>query len=154
VLPQDRLYTILKNLDLLEVRNYTTEELKKITSQGQTQYLLQGSFSRSGDTFRIETTLQDIKTGEIINSERVEGAGQTSFFPMIDDLTRRIKLSFNIAPSIIVADIDRDIGEITTSSPEALKYYSENTRGNNLGDHSRSISLLEKAIAVDSDFAI
>ncbi|MBU4495526.1 MAG: tetratricopeptide repeat protein [Acidobacteria bacterium] len=158
VLSADRLFSIMRKFDLLETQNYGTEELKKIASEGQTSHILLGNFTRAGDIFRIETTLQDINSGEAINSERVEGTGEESFFTMVDELTRRIKSSFYLSPELIASDIDRDIGEITTSSPEALKYYTESAFKGvydyDKEDSRRSISLLEKAIAVDPDFAM
>jgi len=154
VLPGDRLFGILRKLSLLEAQSYATEELKKIASEGQIDHLLLGSFSRAGDIFRIETTLQDMKSGEVLVSERVEGTGEESFFSMIDELTNRIKLSLNISPTLIASDIDRNIEEITTSSPEALKYYSEGVQYLLKGDSLRGISMIEKAIAVDPNFAM
>ena len=78
VLREDRLFGILKELNLLDANSYATEELIKIASEGQTNYLLLGSFSRAGDIFRIEITLQDINSGEVLDSERVEGTGEKS----------------------------------------------------------------------------
>jgi len=154
VLSADRLFSILKKLNLLEAHSYATEELKKIASEGQTNYLLLGSFSRAGDIFRIEITLQDVNSEEVLDSERVEGTGEKSFFSMIDELTRRIKSSLDISPKLIANDIDRDIGQITTSSPEALKYFTEGFQYLFKGDLLNSISILEKALAVDPDFAM
>ena len=152
VLSADRLFSLLRKFDLLETQSYGTEELKKIASEGQISHILLGNFTRAGDIFRIDTTLQDINSGEAISSERVEGTGEESFFSMVDELTIRIKSSYNLSPELIASDIDRDIEEITTSSPEALKYYTESDF--NKVDTRSSISLLEKAIAVDPDFAM
>ena len=154
VLREDRLFSILKKLNLLEAHNYATEELKEIASEGQIDYLLLGSYSRAGDVFRIESTLQDISSGEVLGSERVEGTGEKSFFSMIDELTRRIKSNLKISPTLIASDIDRNIEEITTSSPEALKYYSEGIQNFLSGNPHISITMLEKAVSVDPDFAM
>jgi hypothetical protein len=89
----------------------------------------------------MESILQDIITGEVYGSVRVEGIGEKSFFSMIDEMTRRIKLSFKLSPDLIAEDIDRNIGEITTNSPEALKNYTEGYRYMLAADPYKAIPL-------------
>jgi len=153
VLSRDSLYGILRKLDLLEAQTYASEDLRGVAAEGKVNHILQGSLSKAGDTFRIEYTLQDVRTGETIGSERVEGKGEESIFAMVDELTRRIKANFKLTEEEIASDLDKEVGKITTSSPEAYKYYIEGINHFNRANARESIRFFEKAIEIDPEFA-
>ncbi len=46
------------------------------------------------------------------------------------------------------------MGKITTSSPGALKYYVDARKYHYKGDYNQSIQLMEKAVAIDPEFAM
>jgi len=98
--------------------------------------------------------LQDSSTGESIGSERVEGKGEGSFYSMVDDLTKRIKADFKLSSEEIASDIDREIGKITSNSPEAYRYYSEGMKHQLRWDTREAIQLYERAVAIDPEFAM
>ncbi|MGD9346109.1 MAG: protein kinase [Candidatus Aminicenantes bacterium] len=154
VLSGDQLYSILRKLDLLEATSYASEDLKKVASEGRVNHILQGNLSKAGDTFRIDYTLKDINTGESVGAERVEGVGEDSIFAMVDNLTRKIKANFRLSAREIADDIDEEVGKITTRSAEAYRYYAEGRKHFNLREHEKSIELMEKAVSIDSEFAM
>jgi serine/threonine protein kinase/tetratricopeptide (TPR) repeat protein len=154
VLSGDKLYGILRKLDLLEARSYASEDLKKVAAEGDVNHILQGSLSKAGDTFRIEYTLQDMNTGKIVGSGRVEGKGEQAVFSMVDELTRKIKADLELSDDEIAADIDKEIEKITTSSPQAFKYYVEGRKFHHKGEYRKGIESMEKALALDPDFAM
>jgi serine/threonine protein kinase/Flp pilus assembly protein TadD len=154
VLSGDRLYSILRKLDLLEAESYASEDLLKVAAEGGVNHILQGGLSKAGDIFRIDYTLQDIDTGEIVGSDRVEGKGEESIFSMVDELTRRIKTSFRLSTEEIASDIDKDVGKITTNSPEAFKYYSEGKKYHYQGDLRQGVRFYKMATEIDPEFAM
>jgi len=154
VLSSDRLFSILRKLDLLEARSYATEDLHEVALQGQASHLLQGALTKAGDNFRINISIQDMNTGELIGSETAEGKGQESFHLMVDELTPKIKANFELNEEEIASDIDKDIGKIMTSSPEAYKYYVEGRKYHNPGQYDLELEFMEKAVAIDPEFAM
>ncbi|NIN91917.1 hypothetical protein GTO36_02785, partial [bacterium] len=154
VLSGDRIFNILSQLDLLESKSYSSEDLKKVASQGGVENILRGSYTKAGDTIRVNTMLQKVDTGELIGSESVEGKGEESFFSMVDDLTKRIKVNFKLSAEEIASDIDKEVGKITSGSPEAYKYYSEARKYHLEGEEQQAIPFYEKAVAVDPEFAM
>jgi len=154
VLSGDKLLKILSQLNQLEAKSYSSDVLKAVAARGRATHILQGNYTQAGESFRIDIVLQEASTGETIGSERVEGKGEESFFSMVDKLTRRIKANFKLSSEEIAADIDKPVMKITTSSPEAYKYYLESRKYHRKGDHRLSIQFLEKAVAIDSDFAM
>lgn len=98
VLSGESLYNILKELNLLEAKSYSLENLKKVAGRGAVENILVGKYAKAGENLRIDALLQKAATGEIIGSERVQGKGEESFFILVDELTKKIKESFKLTP--------------------------------------------------------
>ncbi len=154
VLTEDRLYSILRRLNLLDAKSYASEDLEKVAAEGRVNYIFQASFSKAGSTFRIDYSLQKSDTLSSISSDFVNGVGEESFPSLVDELTRKIKTNLRLSAMEIANDVDIEIGKITTASFEAYKFYVEGWKYNNLGEYHLSIQFLEKAIAIDPEFAM
>src|SRR6266511_827402 len=98
-----------------------------------------------------------------------KAANESSLFPTVDDLTRRIKAKFALtgidptkslikSPTAITTttgtSIDRDLKEVTTSSIEAYRYYAEGISLHERGRASAAAAPLEKAVDIDPNFAL
>ncbi|MFX0206261.1 MAG: protein kinase [Candidatus Hodarchaeota archaeon] len=153
VLPGDRVYSILKKLNLLDARKYSTEDLIRMADEGRANHTISGSFIKAGDNIVVTVLLQKPHTGEIINSLKVECRGEEEIVAKVDELTRQIKRDLNLAQEQIASDIDLNVGKITTSSPEAYKYYSNGIKYNWRGDFRQSIQFMGRAVALDPEFA-
>jgi tetratricopeptide (TPR) repeat protein len=154
VLSPERLYDVMGELNLLESQSYSSRDLQQVADRAGVKYVLVGKMTQAGETIRLNTTLQDAGSGDIIGQEQVEGEGENSLFAMVDDLTTRIKTDFKLSSDKIAADVDAKVENITTSSPEAHRYYQEGLEFHNQGDYSKSIPLMELAVAIDPDFAM
>jgi tetratricopeptide (TPR) repeat protein len=154
VLSSDRIFGLLKRLNLQEARKYSTEDLVKVANEGGATYTLSGSLMRAGKNIIMTLTLQKPRTGEVISPLNIECNGEEEIFPKVDELARTIKSDLNLSPDQIAADIDKEVGKITTASPEAYKYYSEGRKYHLTGEYRKSIPLMEKATAVDPGFAM
>jgi serine/threonine protein kinase/tetratricopeptide (TPR) repeat protein len=153
VLSEDKLFQILTRLDQEDSQTYSADVLRQVAAEGGVNHILQGAYAKAGDEFRINITLQEAGSGELIGSESVAGKGEASIFSMVDELTRRIKVNFKLSPQDIASDIDKDVGIVTTSSPEAYKYYVEGIRHDVKGEYRQEIESMEKAVAIDPEFA-
>jgi serine/threonine protein kinase/Tfp pilus assembly protein PilF len=154
VLSGEALYNILDNLNQLEATTYSSEVLREVASRSRTDRVLVGNYTKAGDAFRINITIQDGRSGELTSSDSVEGIGEESFFAMVDELTRRIKASFEIPEQRIARDIDSDIEKITTASTEAYKLYSEGRQYHLKADYLKSIGIMQEALKIDPEFAM
>jgi len=153
VLRSDEIYSIFKKLKLLEVKKYSSENLSEIAKRGRVNHILKGSYIKAGENFVITAMLINTATGETISSLSVKAEGEKDIFPKVDELTREIKLKLELTSNQIAGDIDKDIGQITTSYPEAYAYYLEGIRYDLKGDYRKVIEYMKKAIAVDPEFA-
>jgi len=154
ILAEDKLVDILGQLNQLDAQAYSSEVIREVAALGGVNHILQGAYAKAGDEFRINVTLQEARSGELLGSESVAGQGEGSIFSMVDELTQRIKTNLKLSQTQIASDIDKEIGKITTGSTEAYTYYTEARKYHNSGDYRRSIELMEKALAIDPEFAM
>ncbi len=154
VLSGDRIFNILQGLNLLDAKSYSSEDLKRVAERGGVENIVRGSYTKAGDTIRVNTMIQRADTGELIGTESAEGKGEESFFSMVDDLTKKIKANFRLSSEEIASDIDKEVGKITTSYPEAYKYYVEGRKYHLNMDYRQSISFMERAVEIDPEFAM
>jgi len=152
VLGTDRLYQILKELDHLDEPTVSFDTVRQLARKAGVTTVVLGSFVKAGNTFRLSTRVQEAETGRILATEKVEGEGDSSLFAMVDELTRRIQSTLEVAgPN---GAMEKGIESVTTSSVEALRLYVE---GNDLHLRSKekeAVSVLEKAVALDPEFAM
>ncbi|MGD8538639.1 MAG: protein kinase [Candidatus Aminicenantes bacterium] len=154
MLSGDKLFNVLEDLDLLEAKSYSSKNIEDVASRGGVENIIRGNYTRAGETFRVNATLLNAKTGELLGSLRVEGKGEEGMFLMVDELTKKIKEIFQLTEAEISSDFDKEVGKITTSSPEAYRFYSEGRNYHLIGENRKSIELMERAIAIDPEFAM
>jgi serine/threonine protein kinase/tetratricopeptide (TPR) repeat protein len=154
VVSSDQLYTILKRLGLADARKYSSEDIEKIAAQTRATHVLRGSYIKAGESFIITAGLQKPGTGESPTALRLEARDEKDIIPKIDELTRQVKEGLNLTATQIAGDIEKEAGKITTSSPDALKYYIEGRRLQENYENEKSIPHMEKAVAIDPEFAM
>ncbi len=154
ILSAERLFDILHKLDQLGASAYSSEVLKEVAALGGVESVLVGNYTRADSTFRINISLQEASSGELIGSESVEGHGEKDFYAMVDELTRKIKENFELSEKQIASDIDKEVGKITTDSTEAYKHYSLGRKFHLNGDYPRSVESMLKAVEIDPKFAM
>jgi serine/threonine protein kinase/predicted Zn-dependent protease len=154
VLSGDKIFSILKKLNLLEAKKLSSEDLEKIVSQGRVDHILKGSFIKIGESFVITAMLQKPQTGEVISSIEARCNGEEEIPEKIDELTKKIKTDLNLTRKQIASDIDKEVGKITTSSPEAFKQYMEGWKYHQQFRYDKSLEYMKKAIAEDPNFAM
>jgi tetratricopeptide (TPR) repeat protein len=69
-------------------------------------------------------------------------------------MTKKIKSNLELSEEQVTSDIDSDVGKITSSSPEAFKYYSIGRKFHYQGEDRKNIELMEQAVAIDPEFAM
>ena len=151
VFPSDQIRSILFELDLYEARAFSSEDLRNVAQNLNATHIIQGSYTKPGDSFRIEIDIKDVHSMNSFDKDRVEGP-ESSLFSKIDELTIWIKAHLNLTDEAI-HDIDERVGQVTTDSPEAYKYYIEGLNFYNLNKYNKSIESMKKALEIDREFA-
>ena len=169
VLGTDRLVQILTDMKRQDDKVISYDTVQELARRAGVKAVVLGSYMKSGDTIRINTTLQEVGTGKIVTSERVEALGEANLFPMVDDLTRRIKAKFALpssdptrpllsSPMTVTTTtgtgVDRDLKDVTTASIEAYRYYAEGINLHERQHDREAVPLLEKAVELDPQFSM
>ena len=154
VLSSDRTYGLLKRLGLDQAKKYSSEDLIKISEEGQVAYAGSGSIMKAGENIIITFALRKPQTAESIPPHKLECSGEAEIASKVDELTRLIKADLDLTGAQISADADKGLGEITTRSPAARRFFLEGRKLNNQGNFVQSIESLKKAVALDHEFAM
>jgi len=154
VLSGDKIFGILKKLDLHETKRYSTDDLVRVSNEGAAEYTISGSYIKAGSKILVNATLQKPRTEDVIKNIRVDCQSFDEITAKVDDLTKQIKTELNLSEQQIAADLDKNLGKITSLNAEALKYYVEAKRYHWKGENDKAIPLLEKALALDPEFIL
>jgi len=153
VIPDDRLYQVLEKLNHSESTKYSSSTLSRIAAEIDVDYFVLGSIGSSGDNIRITFRIRKPGTNEVLSADKVPEMGMDKFNPLIDQIADQIRSQF-LTSQEIAEDIDRNIENITTESPEARRLYIQGRVFYNERSYEKSIEHLEKAIDIDSGFAM
>jgi tetratricopeptide (TPR) repeat protein len=128
------------------------EIAQRVADRTGVEMVLSGSFMKAGEELRIDVRLREAQSGKLIATSKVEGAGESSLFRMVDELGHRIRERLDVGPMGVHAS--RDLEEITTASIEAYRFYVEGVRLQRERKFQEAIPLFEKAVETDPDFAM
>lgn len=153
VVGTDRVYQILKDMDMLEEPITSAEAVREVAEKASAETVMLGSFARAGETLRINVKVQDAMSGEILSTNRVEGLGGDNLFAMVDQLTTDLRKDFDSGEAITVGG-DRELMNVTTSSLEAYRHYAEGVYLEDQGLRDEAIAQLRRAVEIDPGFAM
>ena len=122
-----------------------------IAREGEATYTLSGSLMKAGNSIMVALTLQKPRTSEVISSPNIQCDGEEAILSRVDELGNQIKADLKLTSEQIAGDVNDNVGQVLTSSLEALKHYQEADRERGF---SAKVRLLEKAIAIDPEFSM
>jgi tetratricopeptide (TPR) repeat protein len=154
VLPQDRVFFVLRDLDLLDAGDGDAIDLEEVAARAQVENIVVGNFIKAGPRFRISATVRHIPSGEGVVLPSVEASSQEEILLKVDELSTGIKNQLLSPVDFTARDIDLDTGSITTSSIEAYKYYLDARLSLRNGRAVEAMESLEMAVAIDPEFAM
>ena len=165
VLSTDRLVQILGSLNKLNDQQISFDTVQEVARRAGVKHVMLGSYIKAGDAIRINLKLQEASTGKILSTERVDAVNEAALFPMMDDLTRRLKAQFAVPgggtfaqlfnrPGAVPAALDRDLKDVTTSSVEAYRAYAAGIELHQRARYPEAFPHFERAIAIDPSFAL
>jgi tetratricopeptide (TPR) repeat protein len=154
VLPQDRVFFVLRDLDLLDARVGDAIDLEKVAARAQVENIVVGNFIKAGQRFRISATVRNIPSGDGVVLPSVEARGEEEILLKIDELSTQIKNVLVPPFDRTGRDLDLDIGKITTSSLEAYRYYVDGRLSWYSVRVVEAMESLEKAVEIDPEFAM
>ena len=153
----DQLYQVLKDLGALDQTIVSADLIRQIAERANVDTVLLGSYVEAGGTLQVNLTLKDPATGETVNARRVQGTGESSIFSIVDRLSNGVFDVFETSGKIAQShppDAERAVTEVTTSSVEAFRLYSEGMRLSHAVKLDEAIPLFKSAVQLDPGFAM
>ncbi len=125
------------------------ESAAEIARQAKADYFITGSFAQIGERIRIDIQLYDGLTLQPKATETLTVEKPEQLLTEIDLLSLKISNRLNAVPSE-----KRDLGSVMTNNLEAYRYYSLAIGKAQALRSAEAIDLLEKAVALDPEFAM
>ncbi len=154
VLPWDKIDSLLRQLNLVDARTYSTGDLKRLADLGRVDYAVSGEVTAVEAKTLISCVLQESRTGKVVGSWNQICLREEEIFSSVDRLSREIRKAMKMSARQMAADIDRKVAKITTSVPEALHLYEKGYNKALYGRYPEAIAYFEKAVAIDPYFAL
>ncbi len=153
VMSSQRLYDILKLLGREGQKTADRNVASDIAGKADAQWLLIGSILQVEPALVLTSQLVDVKTGKVRAAQRISGAPGESIFSLVDKLTTEIKKDLPL-PAGARSEPERPVAQVTTSSPEAYRYYLAGVDYANKMFVPEATASFQKALQYDSTFAM
>jgi len=150
----ERMRDLLKQMGKPDVKVVDTDlgfELCRMDSVG---VLGVGTYTKAGETFVTDVKLIDASSKKLLRSASSTGEGVASILKtQIDELSRQISSGIGISESAVRAE-QKPVTEVTTASIEAYRYYQRGIEEADRYDWQQAALMLEKAVELDTSFAM
>jgi len=153
VMSSQRLYDILKLLGREGQQTADRNVASDIAGKADAKWLLIGSILQVEPALVLTSQLVDVKTGKVRAAQRINGVPGESIFSLVDKLTTEIKKDLPL-PSGARSEPERPVAQVTTSSPEAYRYYLAGVDYANKIFIPEATASFQKALQYDSTFAM
>ncbi|HEX9580450.1 MAG TPA: protein kinase, partial [Gemmatimonadales bacterium] len=128
------------------------EVAAEIADRDGLKAIVLGEVRPLGGAYVIAARLTAATSGEILWAGRENAEDLGAVAGAVDRLSAGLRE--RIGESLRSIRADAPLQEVTTTSLDALRLYTQADRATNLGDSQGSLALLEQAIALDSTFAM
>jgi serine/threonine protein kinase/Flp pilus assembly protein TadD len=153
IFSDDRVHDALQFMDKSPDERVTREIAREICERQGIKAMLIGSISGVGDHYVISLEALNAKTGDTIASDQADADGKNQVLKSLGAAASRLREKLGEQLSSI-QKFDAPIEQVTTSSLEALRYYSLGRVQHSNGQYAKAIQFYERAVEVDPRFAI
>jgi len=98
VLRLDEIQSHLRSLNMEDEQSYSIEDIQELARRGGIKHVIQGTYTKLGEIFRITTTLIDAESGETTLSISAQADGAQDLSLRLDDLAKEIKAKIDVPP--------------------------------------------------------
>jgi tetratricopeptide (TPR) repeat protein/DNA-binding winged helix-turn-helix (wHTH) protein len=152
VLSRQQLYLLLERIGREDARELRLDEAQEIARRARAEAIVMGSFARLGGQTRIDASLHDARTGQLIASESLIADKPERILSQVDLLS--LKLAAHLGAAVTEQGNKIALADVMTNNLEAYRCYSLALERMRSYHTTEAIALLEKAIALDPQFAM
>ena len=152
IFPDKRVRETLQYMGRSPEERVTGAVAREICERENIKAALNGSISALGTQYVISLDALNCRTSDSLARDQVTADSKEKVLSALGEAATRLrsKLGESLAS---IQKFDRRIEEVTTSSLEALKAYSQAAQMDQAGQGLKAIPLLERAIELDPNFA-
>jgi serine/threonine protein kinase/Tfp pilus assembly protein PilF len=149
----ERLYDLIEQTGKSDVEFITKDLGFELCRREGIEAIVLGSFTKAGDVFATNLTVQDVQAKTLLDSasSKAEGVGSI-LASQVDDLSRQISRGFGI-PKKKIEGKQKKIADVTTGSMEAYQFFLKGREAYEKFYDEEARQYLEKAVEIDPDFA-
>ncbi|HZS06075.1 MAG TPA: tetratricopeptide repeat protein [Blastocatellia bacterium] len=152
LLSRQQLAALLDHIGYRDAAQLRLEDGLEVGRRAQAEVLILGRFARLGHEVRIDVTLHEARTGQIEAAEALVVERPELILTEIDSLS--LKLASHLGADFAGRDEERGLAAAMTDNLDAYRYYSLALEQTQMFQFDEAIALLEKAIALDPQFAM
>jgi tetratricopeptide (TPR) repeat protein/DNA-binding winged helix-turn-helix (wHTH) protein len=150
VLSRQQLYLVLERAAHTPGRAIRLDEALEIARTTKAEAVLLGSFARMGDRLRVDVQVHESHTGQLMVADGLTVDRAEQILSEIELLSQRLSRRMG-AP---VEEVATGVRSAITGNLEAYRYYSLALERTQTMRNADAIALLEKAVALDPEFAL
>ncbi len=125
---------------------------REVAERSAVTAMVTGQIDPVGKGFVLSASVVAIGDGRVLTAVRETAADDGQLITALDDLSRDLRE--RIGESLVTIRQTQPLDQVTTSSLDALRKYTEAVRRFEAGDYDGAGELLREAIARDSNFAM
>jgi tetratricopeptide (TPR) repeat protein/DNA-binding winged helix-turn-helix (wHTH) protein len=149
VLSRQQLSVLLNRSGRNPTDKIALDEALQIARHSQAKLVVLGTFARLGDQIRIDVYLHNLD-GQLLTAERLVVEQPPQILTQVDLLSLKLATYLGASES----ENRTEISSVMTSNLEAYRYYSLGVEKAQEVRNEEAIELLQKAIALDPNFAM
>ncbi|HKZ22591.1 MAG TPA: tetratricopeptide repeat protein, partial [candidate division Zixibacteria bacterium] len=152
VISRERLYDIQKEIGQTEAKNITPALASRIALRAGVKTMLLGTILQKEPNLAVTSRLIEVKSGKILNSQRITGFSADKIFSLVDSLAILVRNDLEVTPTVVAEA--KSVAEVTTNSPEAYRSFLEGVELFEKFYYAEAEAALKRAIELDSNFAM
>jgi serine/threonine protein kinase/Flp pilus assembly protein TadD len=153
IFSEDRVRETLRFMERPPDERITATVASEICKRQGIKAMLLGSISGLGNHYLVSLDAVNADTSETIAKEQFETDGKDQVLKSLGQAASKLREKLGESLGSI-QKFDVPIEQVTTSSLEALNYYSKGREQHSIGKYAEAIPLYRRAVEVDQRFAI
>lgn len=150
--PADYVQQVLARMGKMNVVRLDFSLAREVAEREGLKGVITGEIAPAGGRFILSAQLTNPASGEVLTGFRETADDSSQIVPAVDRISKRLRAK--IGESLRSIRSNAPLAQVTTSSLEALRKYSQALRVGDQGDDARAVRLLEDAVALDTGFAM
>jgi len=151
ILPKSRMLEAMARMKIIGKESVDDETGREIAVREGIGIYIVPSISEVGNKYVIGVKIMESKSGDLLRSEVIYAETQDEILGKIDQLSKRLRRHLGES-RYKIAGQDKHLKQVTTSSLEALKIYSQGIDHHLMMDFSGARKYYENALEIDTGF--